>query len=497
MHATSSPINSPTASPAQRFDVVVLGGGTAGETAATELARAGRAVTLVESGLVGGERSFYACMPSKSLLHSARRGETWELAVARREEITDHLEDKAGADRLAEAGVTLTRGYGRVEGPGALAVTTSTEDRTEQIGIAFTDLVLCTGSEPAIPAIEGLARTPFWTTDQALTCPDLPRRLVVLGGDPAGCELAQVYAAFGSQVTIIEAAPRLLAAEAPFVGEALAESLHRMGIDLRLGTEAVWVERIEPGTRLLLSDGGMVDADRIMVSAGRRPRVDGLGLEALGIEPGPGGGLIIDETCRVVPAISRPADLGGPGTTGGTGETGGLGGSAGGDAGERAGGDARLWAAGDVTGLVASTHAAAYQARVVVANLLGGHRQADYRAIPRVVHTTPSVCAVGVSPITAGELGVEPVTAGRDLATTARSAIEGDDRGRVELYADPVRGVLVGGAAVGPQAEEWMSEITLAIRAEIPVGALCEVVHAFPSYGETIEPPLRELAERL
>lgn len=581
------------------FDVVVLGAGAAGETAAAELARAGRRVALIESGLVGGERSFYACVPSKSLLQSALRGESWELAVARRDELIGHLDDKDGADRLVEAGVTLVRGYGRLTAPGVLTVTTATLDGIEPTTLGFADLVLCTGSEPAVPPIEGLADVPFWTTDQALTCPDLPRRLVVLGGDPAGCELAQIYAAFGSQVTLIEQTPRLLATEAPFVGEALVETMLRTGVDLRLGTGAVWVERVEAGTRLLLSDGGMVEADRILVSAGRRPRVHGIGLETLGIgiRPLSGSGLIIDDTCRVV-AIRDAGREGGDhrahdggstvtgtdaeaiaytGTRAGTGAgagagtcdpespgegSGTLGASvsrgevtdlgadgAGADGARNDGlaaddaqvndqgngvgvepatggtapagdpytrevsardisgtdglgdqvalpGGCRIWAAGDVTGLVSSAHAASYQARVVAANLLGRPRRADYRAIPRAIRTTPSILTVGLSPSAAAGLGIEPLVAGRDLVMAASTVIEGGDGGRVELYADPARGVLIGAAAVGPHAEEWINEITLAIRAEIPLSMLSEVVHTFPSYGETIELPLRALAEQ-
>ncbi|TDD75355.1 NAD(P)/FAD-dependent oxidoreductase [Actinomadura rubrisoli] len=438
---------------------MVLGGGTAGELVAAGLGRAGRDVALVENRLVGGESPYFACVPSKSLLLSARRGETWELAVARRDELAAYREDDRAVARMAEDGVTVLRGRGRVLGPGRIEV-----DGAEH---GFDDLVVCTGSEPAVPPVEGLADVPFWTSDEALSVPDLPRRLVVLGGGPVGCEMAQVYAAFGSQVTVIEAAGRLLTAEAPFAGEALAEVLRRMGVDLRLGAALGSVERKEPGLRLWLSDGGTLDADRILVAAGRRPRVEGLGLDTLGVAVSPGHGVPVDETCAV------PS---------GAGATGGAGG---------------VWAAGDVTGVARTTHAARYQARVVLSNLLGRRREADYRAIPRVVYTTPTVYSVGISPMRAAELGIDLLSAGYDLAATARAAVEADDRGRVELYADRSRGVLIGAAAAGLYAEEWMSEIALAIRAETPLSLLTDVVHAFPTYGESIEAPLRELAGRL
>ncbi|MBO2459146.1 NAD(P)/FAD-dependent oxidoreductase [Actinomadura sp. LCR2-06] len=432
---------------------MVLGGGTAGELVATGLARAGRDVALVENRLVGGESRYFACVPSKSLLLSARRGETWEMAVARRDALTGHRADERIVAGMAEEGVTVLRGRGTVTAPGRIEV-----DGAEH---GFGDLVLCTGSEPVIPPVDGLADVPLWTSDGALAVPDLPRRLVILGGGPVGCELAQVYAAFGSQVAVVEASGRLLTAEAPFAGEVLADALRRMGVDLRLGAALSQVERKESGLRLWLSDGGTLDADRILVAAGRRPRVEGLGLETLGVATSPGHGVPVDETCRV-PSSS---------------------------------GD--VWAAGDVTGVARTTHAARYQARLVLANLLGEHRAADYRAIPRVVYTTPTVYAVGISPKQAEELGIDLLTAGYDLAATARAAVEADERGRVELYADRSRGLLIGAAAAGLYAEEWMSEIALAIRAETPLSVLTDVVHAFPTYGESVEAPLRELAGRL
>lgn len=434
------------------YDAVVLGGGTAGELVAAGLARAGRDVALVENRLVGGESPYFACVPSKSLLLSARRGETWEMALARRDELAGRRGDDPAVARMAEAGVTVLRGRGRVLEPGRVEVDGAVH--------GYGDLVVCTGSEPVIPAVEGLADVPLWTSAEALSVPDLPRRLVILGGGPVGCELAQVYAAFGSQVAVVEASGRLLTAEAPFAGEVVADALRRMGVDLRLGAAVGNVERKDVGVRLWLSDGGTLDADRVLVAAGRRPRVEGLGLETLGIAVSPGEGVPVDETCRV------------PSSTGG------------------------VWAAGDVTGIARTTHAARYQAQIVLANLLGRRREADYRAIPRVVHTSPSVYSVGISPTRAAELRIDLLTAGYDLAATARAAVEADERGRVELYADRSRGLLVGAAAAGRHAEEWMSEIALAIRAETPLSLLADVVHAFPTYGEAVEAPLRELAER-
>lgn len=463
------------------FDVVVLGGGTSGTLIATEVSRAGRSAALVEAGLVGGESPYLADMPSKSLLQSARRGETWEHAVARRDEVASHLNDTAATARLAEAGVTLLRGAGRVTKPGTVVVVPNPVKASLDgaapsgaVTLRYKDLVLATGSEPVAPPVEGLTDVPTWTSAEALTCPDLPRRLIVLGAGPVGCELAQIYAAFGSQVTLVEAEPHVLPGEATFTGEILGDALRRTGVDLRLGSPVVKAETLDSGLALTLADGTRIEADRVLLATGRRPRVSGIGLEVLGIPAGEA--LPLDETCRVVPAAPASGTLLG--------------------AGQRPRKPAgRLWAAGDVTAVAPYTHTARYQARIVAANILGGNRCADYRAVPRTVYTSPSVVTVGVSPGLAAAGGVDLVTVSCDLAETARATVEDDDRGRVELYADAGNDdILVGAAAVGPYAEEWMGEVTLAIRARIPLDVLADMVHPFPSYGEAVGAPLRGLA---
>jgi dihydrolipoamide dehydrogenase len=464
-----------------QFDVVVFGGGTAGVRVATEVARAGRTVAVVEAGLVGGECPYLACMPSKSLLQSAQRGETWEHAVARRDEVTGHLDDSAAAARLARAGVTLIRGTATVSEPGVVQVTpiAAAPEQVHDIragnlpdtaiaSLGYTDLVIATGSEPVAPPIEGLTEVPVWTSAEALTGPDLPRRLIVLGGGPVGCELAQIYAAFGSQVTLIEAEDHVLPGEAKFAGELLADALRRTGADVRLGSNAAKAETTDTGLALTLTDGSRIEADRVLLATGRRPRHAGLGLDRLGVEIEPGTALPVDASCRVLP------------TAAGRG---------------RRKNSIPVWAAGDVTGVAAYTHTAGYQARIVAANILGDQREADYRAIPRVVYTSPSVYAVGLSPVQAAASGIELDTAGFDLAETARATVQDDDRGRVELYAG-ADDVLIGAAAVGLNAEEWMSEVTLAVRAAVPLATLADVVHAFPTYGSAIEQPIRDLAAR-
>jgi pyruvate/2-oxoglutarate dehydrogenase complex dihydrolipoamide dehydrogenase (E3) component len=483
------------------FEVVVLGGGTSGSLIAIEVSQAGRSTALVEAGLVGGEAPYLADMASKSLLQSARRGETWEHAVARRDEVAGHLDDAPAAARLAEAGVTLIRGTGQITGPGTIVVQPNAAKSSmnglapaDPLTLGYTDLVVCTGSEPVAPPVEGLADVPAWTSAEALTCPDLPRRLVVLGAGPVGCELAQIYAAFGSQVTLVEAEPHVLPGEALFTGEILADALRRTGVDLRLGSAVVKAETTDAGLALTLADGTRIEADRVLLASGRRPRLSGLGLEELGISAAPGEMLPLDETCRVVPNVPGKAGPAAPGKDGPatTGKSAAPGKPA--TPGKKAG---RVWAAGDVTAVAPYTHTARYQAQIVAANLLGGSRAADYRAIPRTVYTSPSVYTVGMSPSLAEATGVELITVSYDLAETARATVEDDDRGRVELYVDAASGdLLVGAAAIGPDAEEWMGEVTLAIRARIPLAVLADVVHAFPTYGEAVEMSLPGLTQR-
>jgi pyruvate/2-oxoglutarate dehydrogenase complex dihydrolipoamide dehydrogenase (E3) component len=442
------------------FDVVVLGGGTAGVHVALEVARGGRSVALVEAGLIGGESPYLACLPSNSLLLSAARGEAWEDAVDRRDDVTSGLDDSAAALRLVEAGVTVIRGTGQITGPATVQVSPvpgvageSPDEPT--VSLTYSDLVIATGCEPLAPPIEGLSDIPAWTTAEGLCSPDLPRRLIVLGGGPAGCELAQIYAAFGSQVTLVEAEPGLLPCEPAFAGEILAAALRRAGVEICLGSRATKAERTPEGLRIALEDGTQIDADRLLLASGRRPRLSGLGLDILGVTVPPGQALPTTTSCRV-----SGVD-------------------------DSVNGSRRVWAAGDVTGIT-HTHASRYQAGVVAANILGRRREADYSAIPRCVFTTPSVYSVGEAP----RPGLTMVQA--DLRDTARGRLGTDEAGCVELYAED--GVLVGAVAVGPDATAWMAEVTLAIRAKIPVAVLADVVHAFPTHGEALETAFRKLA---
>ncbi|HLZ71554.1 MAG TPA: NAD(P)/FAD-dependent oxidoreductase [Dehalococcoidia bacterium] len=456
----------------EQFEVAVLGAGGAGENIAKPLAQAGKRVVLVEEARIGGACPFVACVPSKVMLRSAElrlllrhapelgasaaaidAGEgraAYAAAVQRRRRLVPH-DDADGERLLGEAGVRLLRGSGRIARPGLLAA--------GEREIGWRDLVIATGSAPAMPPIPGLDTVPCWTSDEALTSEKLPGSLAILGGGPVGCELAQIFAAFGAAVHLIEQAPRLLPAEEPAIGDLLGQALAADGVQRWLGAELKTAERSAAGARLRLADGAVIEVERVLVATGRTPRVQGLGLEALGITPGKQG-LAIDAHCRVV-------------------------------------GQTRVWAAGDVAGIEPYTHTAEYQAKIVVANLLGDAATADYRAIPRMVYTCPPVAAVGLTRAQAEQRGLPVVWAAADLATTPRAETAGTELGRLELLADPARGVLVGASAIGEQADSWLGEALLAIRAEIPLSRFAEVVHAFPTYNQMYDQVVPQLLQAM
>ena len=471
----------------ESFDVVVLGAGSAGGNIALGLARAGRRVALVEAERVGGGCKYVACIPSKSFLRSARArhevrglvelGATgvplflddddlaFRSAVRRRDELSQHRVDTAAADEVTAAGVELVRGRGRVVRPGVVAV-----DGRE---LAYADLVLASGSSPTPPDVPGLDTAATWTSEQALSAPDRPASLLVLGGGALGCEAAQAFARFGVRVTLVESGEHLLGPEQPDVAARLADVLRADGVDVRTGTtpEAVTAGATTPSgatipagaitpagatNRVSLSDGTEVTAARILLATGRAPNTQGLGLDLLGLEEG--GALTVDDHCRVV-------------------------------------GAARTWAAGDLTGIAPYTHTASYQARIVVANLLGGDRVADTGALPRVVYTEPAVASVGLGAERAREQGIDAVTACVDLDGLPRVNTEGAGGGLLVLTADRARRVLIGASAIGPEADSWLAEAVLAVRAAVPLDVLADVVHAFPTFGTAYEPALQELAE--
>jgi len=456
------------------YDVVVLGGGSAGEIVATTVARGGKSVAVVEERLLGGECPYFACMPSKAMLHSAEvrhwigRAHTvgavsrplsldegrlaYGAAAVRRHAIAARLDDSDRGRELRALGVALHRGRGRVVRAGVLEI--------DGRAIGWVDLVVSVGTVAAIPEIEGLERASMWTSEDFYTAPELPESALVLGGGPVGCEIAQVLARFGARVTIVQRAPRLIPAEEPAVAEILADVFRREGIDVRLSRKAVRAERRADTARLVLDDGTPLTAQKLIVAIGQAPRLNGLGLEALRIRPGRDGFLQVDDRCRVR-------------------------------------GQEHVWAAGDITGIAGYTHTANYHGRIVAANLLGRETRANHRAIPRGVYTEPAVACVGLSSSQARELGYDAVSASMEVGHTARASATGLTSGRLILVGDRKRRTLLGAAAIGAHAEEWIGEAVLAIRAEIAIDVLTDVVHAFPTFSEAYEPPLRELAERM
>ncbi len=474
---TSSDTSSDPETPGERFDVVVLGAGSAGENVATALADAGRAVALVEQHRVGGECAYVACIPSKAMLRSAqvrheatqrvRLGasstevdlddddDAFAVAAQRRDEISQHRDDSASADDVQERGVTLVRGHGTITAPGL--VTVDEPDRPAR-RLAYRDLVVATGSKPQVPMVDGLDAAPTWTSEQALSSPDRPRSLLILGGGAVGCETAQAFVRFGVRVVLVEPNDQLLGPEEPSVARALADVLRADGVDVRLGVEP---EKADGGT-VHLSDGSAVEVERILLATGRIPRTDGFGLDVLGLptdEP-----LAVDEHCRVV-RDGQPVP--------------------------------HVWAAGDVTGDAPYTHTASYRARVIVANLLGEDRVADLRAIPRVVYTEPAVASVGLDAEHAREQGLDPLAATVDLDDLPRNHTEGTSGGVLVLTLDSTRRVLVGAAAIGPMADHWLGEAVLAVRAEVPLEMLLDTVHAFPTFSNAFEQGLQDLAAQL
>ncbi len=481
------------------FDVVVLGGGSAAEelcSALLEGQHGGRRwrVAVVEQRLVGGACPFYACMPSKAMLRSAAvrslvagarsfgaveadcpRDDpegAYALAARRRDDVAEGRRDDGHAADLRSMGVEVVRGHGRVSGPGRVLVDSAGGERRE---LAFGRLVVATGSLPALPPVEGLADVAFWTSDEALSRPERPGEIAVLGGGPVGCELAEIYARFGSRVLLIESSERLLAREEPELGEALAAHLERLGVVVRAPASLEGVRRRGEGALLVLEGGEELVTERLVVATGRRPAIDGLGLETLGVAPDEHtGALRVDEHCAVE-------------------------------------GRDDLFAAGDVNGIAPFTHAAKYQARVIASNLLGERRQADHRVLPRCVYTDPPLFAVGMTRGEAEAEGLSLAVATSDLGQTARADSEGmmlagpeggppllaaGAGGTLVLVADRRRRVIVGGGALGPRADEWMNEVALAIRAAVPLGLLVEAVHPFPTYAEALGAAYLDLARQ-
>jgi len=442
-----------------RFDVVVVGGGPAGEVAAGTLGQARLAVALVESHLIGGECSDYACMPSKGLLRpaealaEARRipgaaeaaaGDLdIEAVLRRRDEIVHGLDDSGQIQWLDDRNVAVFRGHGRLDGERRVRV-------GDDLLLADRAVVVAVGTASVMPDIPGLAEARPWTNRDATTAGSVPERLLVIGGGVVGVELAQAWASLGSQVTLIELFERILVREEPFASEEVDASLRSRGVDVRTSSEAVRVGRTGGSVTVELADGGRVSGDELLVAIGRRPLTDDLGLETVGLEPG------------------APIEV---------------------DDGMRVAGSAWLYAIGDVNGRALLTHMGKYQARIAAQNIVGGDasvaRPAQGALAPRVVFTDPQVAAVGHTLESAQKQGFAAVAIDHPTAGIAGSSFYGRNApGTTRLVFDAGRDVLVGATFVGPEVAELLHAATIAIVAEVPAARLAHAVPAFPTRSE-------------
>ncbi len=449
------------------FDVICIGAGTAGEALADGLKGSGLSLAVIEKRLVGGECAYWGCMPSKTLLRSAETlaeaGKARDLAAARVEWQVDFpkiakrthwmardLDDTNAAKAIEANGARLLRGEARLTGR-----------RTVEVGgrrlEAKKAVVIATGAEPAPPSIPGLDGIEYWTNREAVMTTALPASLIVLGGGPVGVELAQAFARFGTRVHVVEALDRLLPADEPEAGKLLAAYLEKESIGVTASARVARVQKSGDGVQVTLASGEQLSAERLLVATGRRPNLQGFELAAAGLTTTEKGWLKVD-----------PQTL---------------------EAGDG------IWGAGDVTGIAAFTHLSWYHGGLIARALKGERIQANHSAIPRVTFTDPEVAAVGLSEEQARQRFARVRTESQDMGETARGYIHGEPGGVIKLVADSDRSVLVGATIVSPRAGEIVSELSLALLAEIPLRVMADLMHPFPAFARGLQGMFPKLAE--
>ena len=443
----------------EHTDVVVIGMGPGGEYAAGALAEAGLHVTGIEERLVGGECPYFGCIPSKMMIRAGNLiAETrrvpgmagtstvtpdWSpVALRIREEATDYWNDKVAADRFEAKGGHLVRGRGTITGPGEVTVPSSDGARVFR---ARRGIVVNSGTAPLIPPTQGLAGTPYWTNREIIQAEQVPASMIVLGGGAIGTELAQVFSRFGTEVTVVEALPRLVSFEEPEASDLIERIFTREGIKVFTDAPA---ERIgyRDGCFSVHLGGAVLTAAQLLVATGRRSDLAGLGVAAIGLDPA-AYVIATDGWMRAAESV---------------------------------------WAIGDVTGVMTFTHVAKYQARIACADIFGEPARADYSAIPRVVFCDPEIAAVGLTVTSAREQGIDVASTSITLADQISRpwTHEKDPGGELGVIADRERKVLIGAWAVSPLASEWIHYAALAIKTRAPLAVLRDTVAQFPTYSE-------------
>lgn len=464
---------------ARSFDVIVVGAGPTGENVAGRTAQRGLATCLVESELVGGECSFWACIPSKALLRpmqalaAARSvdgardavsgGVNVAATLARRDAFVSNWNDASAVPWLEDNGIALLRGHGRLAGERCVTVTGSDGATTE---LAARDaVVICTGSRAMLPPIPGLAQARPWTSRDATSARQAPRRLAILGGGVVACEMATAWRSLGcEEVVVIQRGPRLLPAVEPFAGDAVRKGLEQQGVRVLTGTTATRVESLAAGLEIPLSNGETLAADRLLVATGREPRTDDLGLDTVGLAPG--AWIDVDDSMRV------------ENVPGGW-----------------------LYAAGDVNHRALLTHMGKYQGRIcgdaIVARAAGGNEarlpapwtrfvaSASRAAVPQVIFTEPEVAAVGLTEEQARGRGLAVRAVDYELGRVSGASLYADGyEGKARIVVDESQGVIVGMTLVGPSVGEMIHAATIAVVGEVPLDRLWHAVPSFPTMSE-------------